>query len=1542
MFRKIISLAVTFGLFFQQVSFAQIATELNLSGYLARMHSGMNIDKFRPEHLRYFNYDLATHDFKVLLDRGDLKNTQAKKLKNSTQTLLNYFLVGVALHNESFWVNLRPDTEDEIIDPYLAQTDVGKIMLEADLQLKKDTARLTSPETPEGREYWNRLYKKAEELFGYDNVNIPTLTRPWIVPGEIIIHETDSSAYIYKATLRVMLEQDYLKSTEYRAQSLVEYSFKDPRLKALNDYSTQLIRELIIPKLTKEVNSSKRYANIRQVYYSLILSRWFKDKFQGQSGGYASRINRLDLSGLTSQEPWSKTTYFKEYQKSFQEGEYNIQEPVYTPTGQVIRSYFSGGMALQNINTGNGFMAGVRGVSQILPKTKTGELMVGNADNTELTSSPRVAAGSPIAEFELVKSLKEHDLSSSFARKLIKRLEMKDGWELETIKHVVYKHFEIGRVRFSSFDVSKISPLGVSETGYYTRTPSYEINFYGTKAEALKISIQGTTKSVRPIFTETEERPMQIFSDGLYKEKDNISISFEMTTFEALNSNNDAGKAIMDVLKESAAGSPIVRVIDSLSVKEIKSILQEHPTWKLPEIKGTGTFELFFDEEEGSFKLMHERNRETTSDHSEFYKGIDTFTLTFDQKQTKVEYKIYDSYHTKPDKETVRVASLPGQNIVSISTQGKGSSHSDSMITLITVKPEFFQELEKNGIPSIDATGLMLGRINIDYTSIIREIKFVAAGPLGDESKITAGSPLTEKEKIVDEAITLADWVVTQGGGFSTYLRREKGFVNLLQYEATLTLSDTNEGIGVTVEYKSTWKKLEYPSQTHRFFSLGKAISTKQGKDWSKTFPSLTLQKEIEQALLEAAGVVVSFQKLIGGKLSLEKLEGEEVIYCWVYKTFPHLSHLQIRTQEELDRTRKYASQQDREIFKRLTSDAFFSLERDKEGRVVIPTILIEKANLGEEVVVIKQANYYEIWSKKNWEKNTSAAGSPIQNRISAKLEEIKKNSGLPISKTLPTYPVGGSDNEIWSEALGVLYFDADVYRRVESPDKEEKRDVAGNIIQKEEKGEITTGEVEDSNKWSRFRINELKRQYDVRTEIYKSIRLGSGVRDYIENENAQVTPEAYFMHRGVFASKEDILKAFYGDNKLRFDITILPPATWGREYAKTIGHYHYAVDFPEIYQVVSGEVLWLMQECDIGNARTEEEIKEALKRGKIKEFIVVKAKAGDIVIMLPRYGHVSVNISETEPLVMANWLTWHQKSYYGSFKEKRGAAYYVIKNDQGQLQLIPNPKYLEGGNVLPPPQYWAAKDQIPAFGLKRGEPIYNLVKLKNEEFLKKTRFLYHPNDPQYRDLLTPDATLDEAKPGDIITVSASSALSITSASSAIEHTDADDIIRMLNLKKGPYDEQEAITELVEEYGYSPEDAERAIVAATEDSKASSVVQAVDRPGGIDFRSLPMTIKPMGSFEGLNFKLPQLSSSALMSFNISEEIQQLSQMASRGIMPSGARVEELVAAAWQKGQLENYQVEILTLLAEICKLQEGECCEASEELKVALVVANAV
>ena len=351
--RKIVSLILSLGLLFPQSGLVYAVGELNLANYLNQMHSAITPpDKFQPARLRYISYDIANNDFKLLLDKGDTKN-------NATQELLNYFLIGLALPNDTFWVNLRPDAADNIIDPLLEKTDIGKIFLEADLQLKKDTASLTSPQNPEGKQYWDKLYKKAGELFGTENITIPTITRPWIVPNEVIVRETDDSAYIYKATLKVMLEEDYLRGVRddpagASGRGTINYSFNDPRLKELNEYSTRIISETIIPKLTKEVNSSKRYAKLRQVYYSLVLSRWFKERYRSQStenraqikekaNNYLSLIDSGDLTNLASKESYDKQTYFQAYQKSFKGGEYNLKETVATPSGQSIRSYISGG-----------------------------------------------------------------------------------------------------------------------------------------------------------------------------------------------------------------------------------------------------------------------------------------------------------------------------------------------------------------------------------------------------------------------------------------------------------------------------------------------------------------------------------------------------------------------------------------------------------------------------------------------------------------------------------------------------------------------------------------------------------------------------------------------------------------------------------------------------------------------------------------------------------------------------------------------------------------------------------------------------------------------------------------------------------------------------------------------------------------------------------------------------------------------------------------------------------------------------------------------
>ena len=119
--------------------------------------------------------------------------------------------------------------------------------------------------------------------------------------------------------------------------------------------------------------------------------------------------------------------------------------------------------------------------------------------------------------------------------------------------------------------------------------------------------------------------------------------------------------------------------------------------------------------------------------------------------------------------------------------------------------------------------------------------------------------------------------------------------------------------------------------------------------------------------------------------------------------------------------------------------------------------------------------------------------------------------------------------------------------------------------------------------------------------------------------------------------------------NNLRYDITILPAFKVGDEFNKTLGHFHPKVPktttwFPEIYQVLSGNAHYLLQNE--------------------KEFLVYDARPGDKCVMLPGFGHVTVNPSEKETLVMANWVYPNFKSDYKPVVKKHGMEWF--ETDQG------------------------------------------------------------------------------------------------------------------------------------------------------------------------------------------------------------------------------------------------------------------------------------
>lgn len=133
----------------------------------------------------------------------------------------------------------------------------------------------------------------------------------------------------------------------------------------------------------------------------------------------------------------------------------------------------------------------------------------------------------------------------------------------------------------------------------------------------------------------------------------------------------------------------------------------------------------------------------------------------------------------------------------------------------------------------------------------------------------------------------------------------------------------------------------------------------------------------------------------------------------------------------------------------------------------------------------------------------------------------------------------------------------------------------------------------------------------------------------------------------------------------IRYDITKIYGKMLGKEYNKTLGHYH-PNGFPEIYEVLKGKAIYLLQKPLRVNSR------------KIVHVIAVYAKKGDQVIIPPKYGHVTINPSR-KILVMANLVSSRFSSIYEPYKRFRGACYYYtkkgwIKNENyevGELEKV-------------------------------------------------------------------------------------------------------------------------------------------------------------------------------------------------------------------------------------------------------------------------------
>lgn len=219
--------------------------------------------------------------------------------------------------------------------------------------------------------------------------------------------------------------------------------------------------------------------------------------------------------------------------------------------------------------------------------------------------------------------------------------------------------------------------------------------------------------------------------------------------------------------------------------------------------------------------------------------------------------------------------------------------------------------------------------------------------------------------------------------------------------------------------------------------------------------------------------------------------------------------------------------------------------------------------------------------------------------------------------------------------------------------------------------------------------------------EFLATIRTLADMKDVLINKNLPDSDfPVYWFYRNVYMNENDEETA--KKHGIQHDITIIPPGRLGMEFSKTFGHSHSLVPgteitYPELYQVTNGQAIYLFQ-------------KEL--NGSLGQVIMIRASAGDIVLVPPNYSHITINPGK-KVLRMANWAA-SVPSCYDAIKKRNGGAYYLLSDGK----IVKNPNYSDA----PLPIFLFAQDVRRFFGIQKS--IYELASHPSQ-----LDFLIHPQN---------------------------------------------------------------------------------------------------------------------------------------------------------------------------------------------------------------------
>jgi glucose-6-phosphate isomerase len=211
------------------------------------------------------------------------------------------------------------------------------------------------------------------------------------------------------------------------------------------------------------------------------------------------------------------------------------------------------------------------------------------------------------------------------------------------------------------------------------------------------------------------------------------------------------------------------------------------------------------------------------------------------------------------------------------------------------------------------------------------------------------------------------------------------------------------------------------------------------------------------------------------------------------------------------------------------------------------------------------------------------------------------------------------------------------------------------------------------------------------------SVRDAEDLRAVLADRSCTATGPVYYMYRDI--SRSDADRCWLSAQGLRYDITVILPREICGEFIKTKGHYHpdnsSGIGYPEVYEVLSGIAHFLIQNRDFS------------------DIVMIAASAGEIVVIPPGYGHVTINPSKNTALQMANIVSTRFESDYRRYESLRGAAYFE-KVLEG---FVKNPAYTTSSSLR-----FATVSQKAACSGTISAPLYGLIEQQTSslEFLNR------------------------------------------------------------------------------------------------------------------------------------------------------------------------------------------------------------------------------